>query len=441
MGGIQELYNRPCYDEITKEISTLTHALVLGTPGIGKTLYLQVLLVHLVRRAKDEGKDPPSIYYKYSDDSQITTLSFLSDGSVIDISDVRPKPSPDYLLSDSVDLNVAPGKLLNLEVVTDSNFRGFGKRVDEAGKKGFVCLMPVFSFHELQSIRPADMNDACAEFRYDVYGGSARNFIPRQLFSFDVLPVVDEILTLLFPDVKESNYDAWKMVAHDVSVQLMFTPKGQVDSMMRHMLPTGSMTWASKFMEWLAAAIVDDRTAGIVEELEEVIGKAGLRILLFESVGYRKLFRITVPFLLKPLSASLSSSKPAFESAQFNLSVVSFKTVDDIAKLPNGTYGVPLTNTFPVGDVIIQPDTIVQFTISPEKHKGSLEQLTEIRKRLRALPKDHRIIFVIPPENINTFRYHPTLADIRQFVCVADSSVVDESSLMSREEKKAWNVT
>ena len=441
MGGKQELYNRPCYDEITKNISTLTHVLVFGTEGIGKTLYLQALLVHLFRRAQEEGRDIPTIHYLYNTYGKVATLSFLSDGTVVNISNVLEPPDPDYLLSDGVDLSEACGKMLNLEVVSDSNYHSFQNRVEEAGVKGNMFVMPVFSFHELQSIQPADMDDACAEFRYDVFGGSARNMIYQRLSSFDVLPVVDETLTLMFPDVKESNYDAWKIVAHDVSLQLMITPKGQVNSMMRHMLPGGPMTWASKFMEWLAAAIVEDGTAGIAYELEQVIGKARIRILLLETIGYRKLLRSTVPFLLKPLSASLSPTKPAFESAQFNLSVVRLKTFDDVAKLPNGTYGIPLTNDFPVADAIIQPDTIVQFIISPEKHKGSLEQLTEIRKRLRASPKDHRIIFVIPPENVNTFRYHPTLADIRQFVCVADSSVVDESLLMSREEKRAWNVT
>jgi hypothetical protein len=303
--------------------------------------------------------------------------------------------------------------------------------------------MPVFSFLDLQSIQPADMNDCCAEFRHDVYGGSARNFIPPKLLPFDVLPVVDETLSRMFPDVKESYNDEWNIVARDVSAQLTrraVDKQAIVNSMMWHMLPGGSKTWASKFMEWLAAAIVDDRTADIVDELERVIGRAGLGIL-FETIGHRKLLGSPVPFLLKPLSASLPPTKPAFESAQFNLSVVRLKTVDDIAKLPNGTYGVPFTNTFPVADAIIQPDTIVQFTISPEKHKGSQEQLTEIRKHLWASPNDHRIIFVIPPENINTFRYHPQLADIRQLVCVADPSVIGEISLMSKEEKKTWNVT
>ena len=444
MGGIQKLYNRPCYDEITKNISTLTHALVLGTPGIGKTLYLQVLLVHLVRRAKDEGKDLPSIYYKYSSGDRSTILSFLSDGTVVNISNVVEPPTPDYLLSDSVDLKVAPGKMLNLEVASDKepNYNTFQKRVEEAGGMGRSLVMPLFSFHELLCIRPAGMDNWCAEFRYDVFGGSARNFKAVQERVVAVHPVVDDTLTRMFPDVKEKHYDAWDSVACQVWEKLnqkANDKQATVNSMMWHMLPNQSKTWASKFMGWLAAAIVDDRTADIVNELEGVIGKAGVG-MLFETVGHRKLLRSTVHFLLKPLYESLSSTKPAFESAQFNLSVVRFKTVDDIARLPNGTYGVPLTNTFPVADSIIQPDTIIQFTISPEKHKGSLEQLTEIRKCLRALPNDHRIIFVVPPENINTFRYHPKLSGIRQFVWVADPSVVGEQSLMSEKEKKAWNV-
>ncbi len=446
IGGVQELYNRPCYDEITKEVSSVTHALVFGTPGIGKTLYLQVLLVHLFRRAKEEGRDIPTIHYMYQAKKKVVTLSFLSDGSVVDITDFGRVPDPEYLLSDSVDIENADGTILNLEVASDkdSNYNIFEKRVEEACKMGQSLVMPLFSFHELRSIQPADMDDWCAEFRHDVFGGSARNFKSVQERNFDVLPVVDETLTLMFPDVKDKHYDAWDSVARQVSAKL--TGKAPdvklatVNSMMRHMLSRGSKTWASKFMEWLAAAIVDDRTADIVDELERVIGKAGLGIL-FETVGHRKLLRSTVPFLLKPLSASLSPTKPAFESAQFNLSVVRFKTVDDIAKLPNGTYGVPLTNNFPVADAIIQPDTIVQFTISPEMHKGSLEQLAEIRKRLWASPKDHRIIFVIPPENINTFRYHPKLAGIRQLVCAAEPSVVGERSLMSEEEKIAGNVT
>ena len=152
IGGVEELYNRPCYDDITEDISSLTHALVIGTPGIGKTLYLQVLLVHLARRAKAEGKPLPSIYYKYYDDDKVVTLTFLSDGSVIDITDVGRVPDPDYLLSDSVDLSKPSGTVLNLEVASDKprNYNNFEKRIGEPGAlRGATIIMPLWSFDEL----------------------------------------------------------------------------------------------------------------------------------------------------------------------------------------------------------------------------------------------------------------------------------------------------
>ena len=306
-GGIQQLSNRPCYDEITKKISSVTHALIYGTPGIGKTLFLQVFLVYLVRRAQAEGKDPPSIYYDYPDNGKITTVSFLPDGSVVDITKVLQPPRPDYLLSDGVDISHPSGKLLNLLVASDkeSSYHSFEKRVEEARFDGQSFVMPVFSSHDIQSIQPADMDDWCAEFRYDVFGGSARNFIAVGERYCTVLPFVNETLTLMFPDIKEKHYDAWNSVAHQVSEQLRESILvSTMHSMIRHMLPGGSKIWASKFMEWLAAASVDHRDANIVYELERIIGKAGVGRLL-ETAGHRKLMTSMKPLLLKPLSASL----------------------------------------------------------------------------------------------------------------------------------------
>jgi len=55
----------------------------------------------------------------------------------------------DYLLSDSVDLNVANGKILSLEVASDDkkNYKNFEKRVQEAspGHRGLQTHMPLFS--------------------------------------------------------------------------------------------------------------------------------------------------------------------------------------------------------------------------------------------------------------------------------------------------------
>ena len=126
---------------------------------------------------------------------------------------------------------------------------------------------------------------------------------------------------------------------------------------------------------------------------------------------------------------------------QFNLPVVRFKTVAEIGILANGTYGLLMDNNVPVVDAVIQPDTLVQFITSPVLHEGSLQKLETIRAQLRASWNDHRIIFVIPREDIETFRYHPQLVDIRQLVCVVDPLVKTERSMMNKEEKKVWKVT
>ena len=449
LGGIKALFNRPCYEEIITEIFdlSLTHVLIIGTPGIGKTLFLQIVLVHLARIAKKKGCFPPTIYYMFYDvGGKLIKLSLLADGSVVDISDVGQVPDPDYMLSDSVDLVKTSGKVLNLEVASDqkANYNNFAKRVREAQSLGMTMVLPLFSFEELKCIQPSTMHDVTAEFRYGVYGGSARNFLAIQVEKVDVLPVVNETLSTLFSDVKATQYDAWFSVATEVSAQLLAGKDSKeisqtVNSMMWHMLPRRSKTFASKFMEWLAAAIIDERTADIVRELKQIIGESGYGNL-FEALGHRKLLKSSEPFLLKPLSASkpVSTPKPKFGSATFNLPVVRFKTVNDIKRLQNGQYGLPMDSNFPVLDAIIQPDTLLQFTISPKKHSGSLEQLPTIRAQLRQ--KDlikHRIIFVVTVDNVQTFQYDADL-DIRQFICIAEPSVMDEKLLMNAAEKAAW---
>ena len=292
IGNIEELYNRECYDMITMELETLTHALVFGTPGIGKTLYLQVLLVHLAQRTP-KGQPPPTIHYMYYDVDKVVKLSFLGDGSVVDITNVLQAPKPNYLLSDSVNVNMPSGTILNLVVASDKekSFHQFQKRIQEARKKGGEFVMVPFSFEELQCIKPVDMVEQCAKFRYDIYGGNARNFVAEQLKRCRVLDVVEETLTTLFPDIKKDYPDAWNIVAHEVSGQLtQIAPndmRATVSSMMWHMLEDGSKIWASKFMEWLAAAIIDDQESDIVDELERVIGKSGVGNL-FETIGHRK---------------------------------------------------------------------------------------------------------------------------------------------------------
>ena len=441
VGGVQELYNRECYDEITKNISSLTHALMYGTTGIGKSLYLQVFLVHLARRARAENQPLPSIHYKYYVDDKVSILTFLPDGSVINISNVLQPPLPDYLLSDGVDISVPTGRILNLGVASeDRKYKSFRKRIEETRKMGDSFVMPPFRFHELQSIRPEDMDDQCTEFRHDVFGGSARNFIADNSKSFGILPVVDSSMTLLFSDVKKKQPDVWNAAARQISERLCVRLNDghyTVNNMMWHMIPGGSRMWASKFMEFLAGEILESQTTGVFYELKRIVDSSGIGFL-FEAIGHRKLLMSTNSFLLKPLFKSLPNEQPKFPVLKFNRSVIRFKMIEEIGNLPDSAYGLPFTDQFPIADAIIQPDTLIQFTTSPKKHTGSLMNLTDIRAQLRAPFNEHRLIFVIPKENLDTFVYHTELKDIRQFICLPDPSVMVPKSLMNKTERKRW---
>ena len=453
IGGVQELFNRPCYDEITEDISSLTHALVIGTPGIGKTLYLQVLLVHLFMRAKEEGRDIPTIHYVYEAKKKVVTLSFLSDGSVIDITNVGRVPDPEYLLSDSVDLNKPSGTVLNLEVASDKprNYNEFQKRIGEPGAlRGETIIMPLWSLDELLCIRPASMRRELAEFRYHIYGGSARNFMFFNHVRNRVLPVVEDTMNLVFryANLSDMYPDDWSNTARHISARLTgefdanSANPSTLNSMLQHLLPNGEKIWASKFMELLAGAIFEDRSNDIAEELRRIIRSSG-EGNLFESLGHRKLLKSLVPFTLKPLLNPLPNDKPAFPSAQFNLSAVLFNTIAEITHLPDGTYGLPVTGNFPLVDAIVQPNMMIQFTISPTGHTGSVKNLPDICAGLheKDLTKV-KFVFVIPKDNVASFRGEEGLVvgeiAIPQYICLDDPSVGNGTTLMTAREKQMW---
>jgi len=50
----------------------------------------------------------------------------------------------------------------------------------------------------------------------------------------------------------------------------------------------------------------------------------------------------------------------------------------------------------------------------------------------------HRIIYVIPRKNVETFQFQNDFGEIRQFVCLDEASVADMATLMNQREKKAW---
>lgn len=147
IGRVKTFYNRECYDTIQNNIANMSAVLVKGTPGIGKTMFLQRVLVDIVEAARAAGKALPTIDYVRYEINIAVQYRLHSDGTV----SFGNRNSVDYCLSDSVDLETLFGTTLTLLVasVKESNYNTFSKRVAEASRKGIVLHMDLCTLDEL----------------------------------------------------------------------------------------------------------------------------------------------------------------------------------------------------------------------------------------------------------------------------------------------------
>ena len=444
MGNITHFYNRPCYDDIIQSFSRLKNVLVKGTPGTGKTLFLQRVLVQILHDARIIEKFPSIHYMRYLNGVK-QVLSFCEDGSVSDITNNRREinAGSEYLLSDCIDLSSPYGTVLNLEVASDlgSYYNKFRKRIQES--RGRETTMPLFSFEELLCIKPDNMEVDLAQLRYDIYGGSARNFMNISDINGEPIPIVELEMRRFYGESIAMSYPrAWQNIINDVS-SLLQTKNDRsklfnlFHSMMQHRLPGYESVWASLFMQMLAAAIINTHDISKYTEVKEFICNSHLGNI-FKLIGHRKLLNSEKKHILKPLLNIIPNAKPVFPlSLEFNIPVTMLKKISDISSLDEAHYGLPVSSYFSLFDAIIQPDTIICFTVNPTTHERATERIEEIREQLHAERHLHRMIFIVPLSSKETFLYQKNLGNILQFICF-DDPVDSEDILMSKAEAEKW---
>jgi hypothetical protein len=179
--------------------------------------------------------------------------------------------------------------------------------------------------------------------------------------------------------------------------------------------------WASKFIEVLAGVITRELETEISVKLKSIFLEYGMGNA-FESFGHKILTSNKSEYTIRALTTSKKRRKENNynDKVNFNLPIMLIRNISDVGNLPNGCYGLPIFSNFPLVDAVIQPDTLIQFTISPEKHKGAVDRLDEIRNQLSASRDEHRIIFVIPHDNRDSFKYQKNLSSISQYVTFID---------------------
>lgn len=190
-------------------------------------------------------------------------------------------------------------------------------------------------------------------------------------------------------------------------------------------------------MELIDAEVINHREVSVFGALQQLL-KVGGTSHFFESLMHRKLTRPGFICTVKPphrLHARNVSR--AGQVIKLDYPIVLLRNIADVAHLPLGRYGLPIPDNFALVDSIIQPDTLMQITFSPESHKGAAEALPPIRAHLHE--KDHskhKMVFVKPQKHVPTFKFQNDLADIAQYI-TADQEVTSVLALYSEYEMRA----
>lgn len=293
--------------------------------------------------------------------------------------------------------------------------------------------MPPFTQSELVSIKPPGMSDDEAVFRADVFGGRAREFINMGITCSDPLPIVETVLKEFFTEDYRSRFpNSWQNILQVISKMLSMLRdvvhndniRECANSMFRHRTAYDDKIWASPFMKGLAAAVESDSDDFMASEFRGILGSSGYGSF-FESVGHLEMIRCKTEHNLYPLLPSRSSgSKDIVKFSAYQMQTAAIKKIADITELSHGTFGLPLYNHYPLVDAIIQPDTLIQFTVAATDYKGSIYQLEGIRSQLRDKnAANHRMIFVVSRDNCRTFKYQKDLHAIRQYITTDDPLV------------------
>ena len=425
IGGVDTFYNRECYDELCLKMNSKRRFLVKGTPGIGKTMFLQRVLVDIVEKDKDEAKENnglPRIDYVRNEEGVNITYRLQGDGTTTVANDHN---FVDFVLSDSVDVTQLRSRVLTLVVASDNkkNFKLFSKLVSEATNEGMILFMQLCPLDELMAMNPGFCHEE-GQIRFDIFGGSARNFKAKWTGHVRCISWIEGLMSWYFSDEDRQKYHDTLESALSFICQEFKKSSDEdyniLNSMMRHREANGDAMWASKFMEVLAIEIYEKRETSMYAEIEKLVGPSGVGNL-FESISHAQLSTSKTGFNLIPLhrkGARGVSRVPV--SFTFPEHVARLRNVEDISHLSNQSYGLPVTPNFPLVDAIVQPAVLLQMTVSEERHKGAVNRLGDIRGCLQGNPAEHKMVFVVPKKNIKSFKYQEDLSDIPQFVLCPD---------------------
>lgn len=248
----------------------------VGTSGIGKSGFLQLLLVYLIYEA-----------YKNSTAYAIRLKMFISDRSPPEDwllhtnghCSLYNGAKVDYYLSDSVDISSRDLSYFRIACIlaTSENLTQFSKIPER-----IFIPMPTWSYDELLQISP--FSESESEIRYAIFGGSARHF----LGSGSDYPIsepfdyVSEMMEWFFAEERRGNVlveEKWKRILKYLVECLSSSNNKERDTtriaavkeLMWHTDNCEKFFYASRFMAMLAQRILTQHESSLKEALRSIV--------------------------------------------------------------------------------------------------------------------------------------------------------------------------
>jgi len=411
IGGVKEMYVRDCYVQLANRLlaegEALPHlALIIGPEGIGKTMFLNYLIVRIVEkeRAAQSLQTLSIVYLHKSNFNTEQGIRFSSQDASVNSDRAQ------YFLSDSLDIGDGTlGEKLLLEVASDSyNYRRFSLRLRE--KHGERFIMDVWSLAELNQIKKPSWTDEEVEFLYMVFGGRVREVLGGTTHAQEVIDSIELTARWFFGlALKEAYPLSWnralqtiRYAIDDAKEQSSKEDFAILTSLFWIVHGTESQSYySSTFLKILAGQMRDIVDVSLWNELTKlVIGNKD--DVWFTAVGHMKLTQTN-----KTFSARLLKKRRRKRlDLNFHVPKVLIRTIDDIDSLPNNTYGLPIFRNFMLVDAILKPNIMLKFTVEEIHGKDDdIEKWGAIRSRLGGEMKDHKLVFVIPARNLASFTY------------------------------------
>jgi len=440
------LFIRECYGTTKHfiEDNKLTKALIIGTPGIGKTLFIFWFMREIVSVAKAENLRVPTSTPTFVYSNRLEEKYYFhidNDAAVVNIYDGTTVP--DYFISDTVPNSSFSSLLLNLHVssVHDKASDQFYNTFNDFGK---TITFPTCSYDEFQQVDGLFSEDnQCTnsnelQFKYDIFGGSLRLLRTRvnDIANEEIHKFVSDELLFYFGDVYVSNLypprrrpqqvlllDAYKTVYINASKVITYKLCSRIEgaddrlnasttfrSLFKHRIfvgfdERGDLVWndgfASGFMKSLAGAIIQRENLNIYAELKSLVQAGGMGCL-FERQAHEEIYN-NLKNNKKYCLVDLKGRKNIYLEQPITRKVL-IRRVEDIVKLLPTDYGLPVISNFPLVDAIIQPKYMIQATES-SSHIGAITQLTSIRNQL--LERNHdmqAMVFVLSEKNYTKFK-------------------------------------